>query len=347
PLRYMLLYRALGLAAHLLNVLVITAILRKRECSTRAVALGTLLYAWNPLALLESSQGGHNDTFMVTLILLGMLFCVLAEHREIRHFADLRYFLLAIVAFTLAVLVKFTASPLLVLLLVWIARQTLYAAKENALPTKRLEWRRAALAVGAGALLSGILILAFYVPFWIGHSITAIVGSFTSPPSAYEAYGSIMFAIVKWIWAYGLPGQGWGAQVLHILSLHSIWSALNLLVVVVTISIGGIWLWRVPSMRTLALASLSVLGALLIVTPWFFPWYVIWLVGLAAICAPYDRVGRVLTCAALTFSASAFSIYLYQRGIPPVGTWIGFTFLTTIGPPVVVLLALLLYKIRN
>jgi len=347
PLRYVLIYRVLGLAAHLLNVLLITAILRKRECSPRTIALGTLLYAWNPLALLESSQGGHNDTFMVTLILLGMFFCAQTERREIRRFADLRYFLLAIVSFTLAVLVKFTSGPLLVLLLIWIARQTLYSTEKSALPTKRLEWRRAALAVGAGTLLSGLLILTFYAPFWIGHSITAIVKSFTSPPSAYEAYGSIMFAIVKWIWAYGLPGQGWVARVLYILSLHSTWSALNLLVVVVTMAVGGIWLWRVPTTRALALASLGVLGTLLIVTPWFFPWYVIWLVGLAAICAPYNRVGRALACAALTFSASAFCIYLYERGIPPVGTWIGFTFLTTIGPPIVVLLALLLYKIWN
>ncbi len=347
PLRYVLIYRALGLAAHLLNVLLVTAILRKRECSPRTVALGTLLYAWNPLALLESSQGGHNDTFMVTLILLGMLFCTQAERREIRRFADLRHFLLAIIAFTLAVLVKFTAGPLLVLLLLWIARQTLYATEKSALTMRRLEWRRAALAVGAGALLSALLLLAFYMPFWIGHSIPEIVGSFTSPPSAYKAYGSIMFAITKWIGVNGLSGQGWMAKILYILSLHSTWSALNLLVVVITMSIGGIWLWRVPTTRTLALASLGVLGALLIVTPWFFPWYVIWLVGLAAISAPYDRIGRALAGASLTFSASAFCIYLYARGIPPVGTWIGLTFLTTISPPIVVLLALLLCKLMR
>jgi hypothetical protein len=347
PLRYVLIYRALGLAAHLLNVLLVTAILRKRECSPRTVALGTLLYAWNPLVLLESSQGGHNDTFMVTLILLGMLFCTQAERREIRRFADLRDFLLAIVAFTLAILVKFTAGPLLVLLLLWIARQTLYATEKSALKMRRLEWRRAALAVGAGTLLSTMLLLAFYAPFWIGHSIPEIVGSFTSPPSAYKAYGSIMFAITKWIGVYGLPAQGWMAQVLYVLSLHSSWSALNLLVVVITMGVGALWLWRVPTTRILALASLGVLGALLIVTPWFFPWYVIWLVGLAAICAPYDRVGRALAGAALTFSASAFCIYLYERGIPPVGTWIGFTFLSTIGPPIVVLLALSLCKFKQ
>ncbi len=343
PLHYLLIYRALGLAAHLLNALLVMMILRKMECSSRTVALGTLLYAWNPLALLESSQGGHNDTFMVTMILLGMFFCVQAERRKIRHFSDLRYYLLAIIAFTLATLVKFTAAPLIVFLLVWIARQTLYSAANSDLPVRRLEWRRASLAVVVGAFLSGALALAFYAPFWIGHSIPAIVRSFTSPPSAYQAYGSILFAIIKWIGVYGLPTQGWMARVLFVLSLHSTWSALNLLVVVVTMGVGGLWLWRVPTTRTLALASLSVLGALLIVTPWFFPWYVIWLVGLAALCVPYDRVGRALVGATLAFSASAFCIYLYARGIPPLGSWIGLTFLTTIGLPIVVLLALLFF----
>ena len=133
------------------------------------------------------------------------------------------------------------------------------------------------------------------------------------------------------------------ARVLFVLSLHSTWSALNLLVVVVTMGMGGLWLWCVPTTRTLALASLSVLGTLLIVTPWFFPWYVIWLIGLAVLCVPYDRVGRALVGATLAFSASAFCIYLYARGIPPLGSWIGLTFLTTIGPPIAVFLALLLF----
>ncbi len=342
PWHYLLIYRVLGFAAHLLNALLVMLILRKMGYSSRTIALGTLLYAWNPLALLEGCQGGHNDTFMVTLILLGMLLCAQAENRKIQRFADLRPFLFALIAFTLATLVKFTAAPLIVLLLIWIARQTLYSSGKSGLPIPQLEWRRTLLMVATAAFLSGALALALYGPFWIGHSIPAIVGSFTSPPSAYKAYGSIMFAITKWIGFYGLPAQGWSANMLYVLSLHSTWSAINLLAVVATMSGGAVWLWRVPTTRTLALASLGVLGALLIVTPWFFPWYGIWLVGLAAICVPlYGRVGRALVCAAFTFSASAFCIYLYARGIPPLGTWVGFICLTSIGPPIVVLLALL------
>src|SRR6266487_2100219 len=398
-LQYLLTYRMLGFAAHLLNTLLVMNILRTMGHSPRTIALGTLLYAWNPLALLESCLGGHNDTFMVTLILLGMLYCVRAERKVIKSFSDLRYFIPSLVAFPLATLIKFTAAPLIVLLLIWIARKTLsvpgslstmqlrlgtsfspsnvketinrgraeagpyadnsktggdsgraeagpYPMTENSV---HLEWRRMFLMVIAAGLLSGVLALAFYAPFWIGHSIPAILQSFTSPPSANQAYGSIMFAILKWIWAHGLPGQSWLAKSLYVLSLHSTWNAINLLTVIVTMSVGGFWIWRVPTTQALALASLGVLGALLIVTPWFFPWYVIWLVGLAAICVPimHDRVARALVCSTLVFSASAFCIYLYYRGVPPLGSWIGFTFLTTIGPPILTLVTLLILPISR
>ena len=90
-------------------------------------------------------------------------------------------------------------------------------------------------------------------------------------------------------------------------------------------------------------ATLALLGALLIVTPWFFPWYVLWLVSLAAVITPtrHERVKRALMGSTLVFSASAFLIYLF-RGYPPVGDWVGLVGLTTIGPPLVVLLVLLL-----
>src|SRR5205823_1249687 len=74
PLRYIIFFRVLGLAAHLVNILLVATILRKMERSPRTVTLGAQLYAWNPLAMLESSQSGHIDIFMITFILLGILF---------------------------------------------------------------------------------------------------------------------------------------------------------------------------------------------------------------------------------------------------------------------------------
>src|SRR5207248_2908470 len=61
PLGYVLAFRLFALAAHLLNIWLVATILGKTGSSARTVTLGTLLYAWNPLVLQESSLGGHND----------------------------------------------------------------------------------------------------------------------------------------------------------------------------------------------------------------------------------------------------------------------------------------------
>lgn len=94
-------------------------------------------------------------------------------------------------------------------------------------------------------------------------------------------------------------------------------------------------MWHRPTIRTFILASLTTLGALLLVVPWFFPWYVTWLVALAVVCLPvmHERIARGLLAFTLTFSASAFFLYLYN-GIPPANTWSPFSCLLTFGPPV-------------
>src|SRR5260370_24200539 len=69
PLGYVLAFRLFALAAHLLNIWLVITILRSSGQSSRVVTLGALLYAWNPLVLLESSLGRHNDVFMVTFLL--------------------------------------------------------------------------------------------------------------------------------------------------------------------------------------------------------------------------------------------------------------------------------------
>ena len=126
PLGYVLAFRLFALAAHLLNIWLVATILRKMGSSARTVTLGTLLYAWNPLVLQESSLGGHNDIFMVTLILLGILLCL---HAEQRHFARPSHYIPPVLAFTLAALVKFTALPLIALFLVVLARNILYSTQ--------------------------------------------------------------------------------------------------------------------------------------------------------------------------------------------------------------------------
>src|SRR5436305_15174770 len=143
--------------------------------SARTVTLGTLLYAWNPPVLQESSLGRHNDIFMVTLILLGILLCL---HAEQRHFARPSYYIPPVLAFTLAALVKFTALPLIALFLVVLARNTLYPAQAASLTTNEqtgaLQWRSMFLKVLLTCIAGGFVALIFYAPLWLGHSIRDI-----------------------------------------------------------------------------------------------------------------------------------------------------------------------------
>jgi hypothetical protein len=69
-LTYLLLFKGLALAVHLLNSGLIYATLARWRPSY-ALA-GTALYAWNPLVLYESAAGGHNDGVVVFFVLLGV-----------------------------------------------------------------------------------------------------------------------------------------------------------------------------------------------------------------------------------------------------------------------------------
>lgn len=338
--RALLTYRIFTFAIHLVNTLLVARLLRTTGQSERTAVLGTLLYAWNPLLLEESSLGGHNDEFMVTFFLLGLLF---SARYELQKAGGLRSYLPSLLAFTVATLIKFTALPLVVLSLVMLARKKLYPPTELS-HRQKPQLKPALLTALLAGLISITLILAAYTPYWIGHSISDIVTSFTAPPSTTMSYGSIHRAIIRVVQVYGLPpANSWSYIPLQIFSSHDTWDRINLVALAVLMIVSIIWLWRSPTTRTLTMASLATLGTLLIVTPWFFPWYLAWVLSLAIACLPvkYDRVGRALIAATFTFSATSLIIYLYHQKKAPFGEWIGPAFLTTIGPPIIVLLIFL------
>ncbi|MBA2284021.1 MAG: hypothetical protein H0W02_00910 [Ktedonobacteraceae bacterium] len=345
PLGYILAFRIFGLACHLLNTLLITTILRTTGRTPRTVALGTTLYALNPLVLLESTLGAHNDVFMVTLLLLGFLFCIRAERRGITR---PRNYLPPVLFFTLAGLIKFTCLPVIALFIAMLFYRALRPAPSDTNSARQVTvwcWRPAILTTVIAGAFSGCIALAGYAPFWVGHSVSQIVGSFSAPPSAHLFAFSISQGITGWGITHPQPVHSWGYTLLSLLSQHTLWNYINIGIVCAGMIIGAICLWRSPTMRMLALAALATLGALLVVTTWFFPWYVTWLVSLAAICLPgtSTRIGRGLLAFTLVFSASAFSVYLFN-GLPPQGGWSGFVCLTSIGPPLLAFLLAVIWK---
>jgi hypothetical protein len=131
-----------------------------------------------------------------------------------------------------------------------------------------------------------------------------------------------------------------GNLIIRLLSARYIWDDISYIVTGAACVAGAAALWRSPTLHTWLLASLAALGALLIATPWFYSWYITWIVGLAAISLPLrlSRAGRALLAFTLTFSASALLTYLFLAEAPPFGPWTGADFLLTTAPPIIVML---------
>ncbi|HVB23747.1 MAG TPA: hypothetical protein VNG51_17560 [Ktedonobacteraceae bacterium] len=68
PVVTLLLFKGVAILSHIINCLLLWAILGKIAPTRRL--LGTLLYAWNPLILLELAGSGHSDGVLITLFLL-------------------------------------------------------------------------------------------------------------------------------------------------------------------------------------------------------------------------------------------------------------------------------------
>jgi hypothetical protein len=341
PIASVLAFRLFGLGSFLVNSWLVYAILRKMGCSSRTITIGTLLFAWNPLVLLESCLGGHNDIFMVTFILLGILLSVYAEQQ---NFSRPVHYLTPIIAFTFAALVKFTALPLVLFYLLYLVRYTLYPAPTASFTNQQkpsLHWGRMSMKVLLAAAVASLIGGIFYAPFFVGHSLSGIVHSFSTPPSSLNSENSLLRAIVEWMKANDLPAQtSWTNTLLNELSHRYIWDWISYATLLCMLIIGAVYIWRVPTTRTMILVALASFGILLVITPWFFSWYVTWLVGLAAVSLSdtTDRLGRALLAFTLTFSATAFVSY------SAITHWSTLSWLIMVGPPLLVFGAFFTFK---
>lgn len=70
PATSLLLFKSFALLTHLINTLLVWSILGQIAPSRRFY--GTLLYAWNPLAIIELAGSGHNEGFLLCLLLLAL-----------------------------------------------------------------------------------------------------------------------------------------------------------------------------------------------------------------------------------------------------------------------------------
>lgn len=184
---YVLAYKLLALGLHLANGWLIWTILGRWQPGgltalpgrPRQRAFGTALYLLNPLALIEFAGNAHNDVLMITFILLGIL----------AHLHGHWYWTIA--AFTLAVLTKWIALPLLPLYglaLLW----------ESPSLRQRV-WR----TLGSLAIFAALCV-GLYRPYWEGPRTLKIL--FDAPPQSrlINSLGDVVSAeIQRAMWLAG------------------------------------------------------------------------------------------------------------------------------------------------
>ncbi|HEU4329277.1 MAG TPA: glycosyltransferase 87 family protein [Roseiflexaceae bacterium] len=271
----LLLFKLQALGLHLACAALVWSIAGRWWPEQRAWAAA--LYAWNPLALIETAGSAHNDILMVALLLLGVW---LAQRNRWRA---------ATLAFALAALAKYFAVLVLPVYAVLLLRS-------------RAGWR-AQLAVAAQmAGLALVCAVALYAPFWAGGQVlwwlsggTALNQALNSPYMLTER------ALPPLLERLGLL-SGAPAEQLAIRLNGLVGRAVMLIACLLACAA----VWRRPSFERFIQSCFGMLLAILLLgLPWFWPWYVLW--GLAL--APFAG-WRPARHAALLLSASSLAIYL-------------------------------------
>lgn len=137
----MLLLKAVVVAASLGSAALIWTILGRVRPGDQL--LGTLLYLWNPLIVIEFAGEGHNDALMIMFVLAALALAVAARPAA------------AVVAMALGVLTKYLPLLLLPALVVYVWRT-------------RSSGRHAVRQLLLGGVVSLALAALVYAPLWIG-----------------------------------------------------------------------------------------------------------------------------------------------------------------------------------
>jgi len=323
--------RLFGLATHLCSTALIWSIAGRLQhlqgrVSPQKRIVATLAFAWNPLLLLEACVNAHNDAAMLLLVLLAIWFLLPGRLKPFPAFV------LAAVMLALATCLKLNTVVLvpLVLIFMWkqLGRDRIRTGgggvDEGCGNLGRLRRPRPALlnTLLLGLIYTAIIIL-LYAPFWQNGAILNIfhtnpttsrdinsVAEFVSRlyNSISEVFGSPPAPLI------GSPAENFthtlSIGIFFCLYAFFCWKALTTKGTMNTL----------PSLvRWLALAWLlyCALGA-----PWFWPWYIVTLLGLSALIESTSSGKELLfglfrqPLATYLLSFSMLSIYCFYAWGP-------------------------------
>ncbi|MBN2027024.1 MAG: DUF2029 domain-containing protein [Actinobacteria bacterium] len=241
---------------HIANVLIVWFALD--FLAPRRRRFGTMVYAWNPIALTIGVGGGHNDVMMMTLVLLALY--LLVKGRKWPGF----------VVLCLSVLVKYISVILLVALVIYLLSRR-----------KGLSERIRDLALYTAVFL--LIVVLLFLPFWAGPS------TFSSTLrnlqlNNFSSTGGVISFIFASIFRYLLFLPASVAE-----TLGSVLSKLLLL----PFFLATLWLAprRAREWRDLPECFFLVTLVYLVTTSYYMPWYFIWLLPLISL-RPWDRLSR-------------------------------------------------------
>jgi hypothetical protein len=151
--------------------------------------LGTLVYLWNPLIVVEFAGEGHNDAVMILFVLVSLLFTVTARPA------------LSAMGAVLGVLVKY-------LPVMFSPAQAIYLWRTRRSTT------RLALSIALAVVYGLILTAALYWPFWIGADTFGALRQQGLPFLAPTPSG-----ILYWLLLHAAPPEAAAALTLRILGV--------------------------------------------------------------------------------------------------------------------------------
>lgn len=243
--RYVTAYRLLAIAATVICGVLLRWIVPAEQRPTTLTA-----FLGNPLTLMSTALGAHNDALMLMFVLAGLALFTAAKSWWRAS--------LGLLMLVLAAHVKLTALVFVPVVLVWLWRRDGV-------------WRVAVsgvLAVGLGIGLSWLL----YQP--LGGWATLTKNLYERSILSANSIGELLYLYIR----FGLGVERYAAQI-------PVGRAMMLLFAVLA---GGVllrWVARRPAPTTAGLGELGAVVALLylaIGSFWFQSWYVIWVIALAA-----------------------------------------------------------------
>ena len=315
------LFKGLALLTHLINCVLIWAIVSNLAPARRLE--GTIIYAWNPLALLELAGNGHNDGVLICFLLLTTLLIIQQKGRWYDFWAMV--FLGCAMSMNIVALLF---TPMIICFC------TLYKTKQrsngvpqpdgqHSLPLNPLSrgcWQRNYVQLVWGfawrAMVAFITMTALYSLFW-HRSVTypPIISAFDMQYFIHSPL-SVMVIPVHWLNNF----------LFHTLHLSTGFSsdylqaipAANMAVQASAMFIFALMyiylLGKVRSVDALLTSlCLTILAFLILLSGQFWPWYILWALWIIAL-----RRFDALTISVLLLSCTALFTYplLYVDNLP-------------------------------